>query len=145
MTQCPDSCGMKPTDRRLSIETVPDNEGGYNMTPGLHTHVTLNGRDGTFVTFVDFGSEVVGAGSTVLQQLSQKAAELSPVKFFVDLISNPYQEFKDVFAKNPSTSFPLINHGIMQSSSDHVQSPLAQRCIQCLQLSRNWMHFLRRI
>ena len=70
MTQCPESCGVKPIDRRPSVETVPEDEGGYNTTPDLHTRATVNEGDRTFVTFVDFGSEAIGASSTVSQQLA---------------------------------------------------------------------------
>ena len=90
MRRCPES-GVKPIDRRPSVETVPEDEGGYNTTPGLHTRATLNEGDRTFVTFVDFGSEaIIGASSTVLQQLAQKATEFAPIKSFEDLVPKPY-------------------------------------------------------
>ena len=47
---------MKPIDRKPSVETVPEDEGGYNTTPDLHTCATLNEGDRNFVTFVDFAS-----------------------------------------------------------------------------------------
>ena len=62
------------------MKTVPEDEGGYNTTPDLHTCATLNEGDRTFVTFVDFGLEAIGASSTVSQQLAQKATEFAPIK-----------------------------------------------------------------
>ena len=97
---------MKPIDRRPLVETVPEEEGGYNTIPDLHTCATLNEGDRTFITFIDFGSEAIGASSTVLQQLVQKATEFSPTKSFKDLIPKPYQEFKNVFAKESFDQLP---------------------------------------
>ena len=78
------------------METVPEDEGGYNTTPDLHTRATLSEGDRNFITFVDFESEAIGASSTVSQQLAQKATEFAPIKSFEDLVPKPYQEFKDV-------------------------------------------------
>ena len=88
------------------METIPEDEGGYNTTPDPHTHATLNEGDRTFITFVDFGSEAIGASSTVSQQLAQKATEFAPIKSFEDLVPKPYQEFKDVFAKESVDQLP---------------------------------------
>ena len=54
----------------------------------------------TFITFINFGSEAIGASSTVSQQLAQKATEFSLIKSFKDLVSKPYQKFKDVVKGN---------------------------------------------
>ena len=94
MTRFPESCGicgMKPIDKRPSVETVPEEEEGYNTTPDLHTHATLNEGDRTFVIFIDFGSEAIGASSTVSQQLAQKATEFDPINSFENLVLKPYQ------------------------------------------------------
>ena len=97
---------MKPIDRRPSVETVPEEEGVYNPTPDLHTCATLNEGDRTFVTFIDYGSEAIGASSTVSQQLAQKATEFAPIKSFKDLVPKPYQEFNDFFAKESFDQLP---------------------------------------
>ena len=107
MTRCHESCGMKqPIDRRPSVETVTEDEGGYNTTPDLHTCATLNEGDRTFVTFVDLGSEAIGASSTVSQQLAQKSTEFAQVKSFEDMVPKLYQKFKDVFAKESFDQLP---------------------------------------
>jgi hypothetical protein len=42
---------------------------------------------------------MIAAGSTVSQQLTEKASEFAPIKYFKDLVPKPYQEFKDMFDK----------------------------------------------
>ena len=50
--------------------------------------------------------ETISAGSTVSQQLAERAAEFAPVKCFKDLVPKPYQEFKDVFSKESFDKLP---------------------------------------
>ena len=56
--------------------------------------------------FIKNDYEMIGAGSTVSQQLAQKASELAPIRSFQDLVSKPYQEFKDVFSKESFDQLP---------------------------------------
>ena len=62
--------------------------------------------DQTFVIFVDQGTETIGAGSTVSQQLAEQATEFAPIKCFEDLIPKPYQELRDVFSKESFDQLP---------------------------------------
>ena len=78
MTCCPESCGMRPTDKKPSVETIPDEGEHLRETPKLHAHTLPEEGDQTFVIFVDQGTETVSAGSTISQQL----AEFTPIKHF---------------------------------------------------------------
>jgi hypothetical protein len=106
MTQCPESCGTKPISRKPLVEPIPEDERKLRKIPKQHTPALFEERDRTFVIFVEKGSETIAAGSTVSQQLAEKASEFSPIKSFEDLVPKPYQEFKDVFAKESFDQLP---------------------------------------
>src|SRR3979490_226216 len=56
--------------------------------------------------FVENAYEMIGASSTVSQQLAKKASESAPIRSFEDLVPKPYQEFKDVFSKESFDQLP---------------------------------------
>ena len=122
MTYCPESCGMRPTDKKPSVETIPDEGEHLRETPKLHIHTMPEEGDQTFVIFVDQGTETISAGSTISQQHAEQAAEFSPIKCFKDLVPKPYQEFRDVFSKESFDKLPP------QKRWDHAieLTPLAQ-------------------
>ena len=62
---------MRPTDKKPSVETIPDEGEHLRETHKLHTHTLPEEGDRTFVIFVDQGTETVSAGSTVSQQLAE--------------------------------------------------------------------------
>jgi transposase InsO family protein len=106
MTRCPESCGTKPTGRNPLVEAIPDEKRELRETPKQHIPALFEEGDRTFVIFVEKGSETIAAGSTVSQQLAEKASEFAPIKSFEDLVPKPYQEFKDVFAKESFDQLP---------------------------------------
>src|SRR3979490_3553665 len=56
--------------------------------------------------FVENAYEMIGASSTVSQQLAKKALEFAPIRSFEDLVPKSYQEFKDVFSKESFDQLP---------------------------------------
>jgi hypothetical protein len=106
ITQCPESCGIKCIGRKTLAEAIPEEERKLRETPKQHIPARFEEGDRTFVIFVEKGSETIAAGFTVSQQLAEKASEFAPIKSFKDLVPKPYQEFKDVFAKESFDQFP---------------------------------------
>src|SRR3979490_395784 len=113
MTHCPESCGVKPVSKKLSIATVPDIEKDSTAPPDQHTRTIVEeplyppeDGDRLFVVFVEDNYEEIGAGSPISQQLAQNASEPTPTRSLEDLVAKPYQEFKDVFSKESFDKLP---------------------------------------
>ena len=71
ITHCPESCGVRPADKKPSVENVTDESESLREPPKPHTPAPLEEGDRTFVIFIDQRMETISAGSKVSQQLAE--------------------------------------------------------------------------
>jgi|SRR5882724_2205105 len=132
MTCCPSSCGLRTTleqsdwpilgladsweyppktksIQRVHIEEVPEDqpEPTKPRPPSGFTQLDMDEMsqgEKLFVCFIGHGAEV-GASQTVSQRLAEAAGETHSM-CFKDIVPKPYQEFKDIFAKESFDELP---------------------------------------
>ena len=96
--------------QKVHIEEVPEGQSGPSKTeppPGFACPNLdyLNQGNQLFVHFIGEHSEEVKATQTISKRLAE-AAEGPHMTCFEDIVPKPYQEFKDVFAKESFDELP---------------------------------------
>ena len=106
--------------RRVHVEEVPEFESTHTEaepSPGFAQPDPdeLDKGDRLLIRFVGAQSEEIGATQTISQKLAKAAGGTSST-CFEDIVPKPYQEFRDVFTKDPLTNYPIGSNGTMPSN-----------------------------
>src|SRR5882724_5456402 len=97
-------------DHQVHIEEVPESQSGHtecDRPPGF-VHLDsdeMSQDDQIFVQFIDTWSEDITATQTISQKLTEASGDNCSTHF-EDIVPKPYQEFRDVFAKEAFDELP---------------------------------------
>src|SRR5882724_1278791 len=139
MMRCPMSCRPKATEemdqlnhisadmtrkqpkthlhRQVHVEEVPESESTRmeaEPSPGFAQPDPdeLDEGDRLLIWLIGAWSEEIRATWTISQKLSKAAGGTSST-CFEDIVPKPYQEFQDIFTKDPLTNYPIGSNGTM--------------------------------
>jgi len=94
----------------VHVDEVSESQSAHNRAeppPGFTCSDPdgLDKDDRLFIQFIGAQSEEIGATQTISQKLAE-ASGGAPSKHFEDIVPQPYQEFRDVLAKESFDELP---------------------------------------